>query len=445
MTVSELFNNMSTRYYVKLKRVLYCKKYFLSMYRANMMLLYDKGYISDPTRFNEKEIYSNIVDLNIDGMISIDGSINLSLPQIRFATYLNKKNPEAVAFLQTLEEALRYRTFSNSVDQFYETYKMICANVTRIDLRLRTLSCDVYSKNTLRLDEGLFECLIEPEEQLETFNIKEGIWNIAMGILKIPESRRSLDGLFVSQLTHSEEVDCLELILDGDVTVNGKFAKQLEDWLLDHKWSKQTFSSKQKGLYSYILFSYEADIKKLQNKLIGEMENSNVQPFFYCKDLIFGKVKKTNTVLPLGQFQILQMEDEELIGSDLNILEGYTGEAYFLDYLDQEGIFYTGCPIELYTYGKDTEFFIDLEQTEVKDYKTWFEVNGASVIFDELEIKPVNPEDKLASQLRTVLRNARCGECVTKLGKYYGEQELEKAKQKIFQDLQKAKRGKGNG
>ena len=77
MKVVEFINAANKKTSVKVDRLMDMKRFYLSMHRVHMVYLYDKGYINDPTKFDEKQIYSNIVDMRIKGMISMSGEIIL--------------------------------------------------------------------------------------------------------------------------------------------------------------------------------------------------------------------------------------------------------------------------------------------------------------------------------------------------------------------------------
>lgn len=431
LNISELSSKINKKYSIKLNRVLACKKFFISMYRAYMVELYDKGFISDPTLFNKKDIFSNISDLNVEGMITVKGEISLSLSQIRYAIYKNKNNEDAVEFLTILESALRFKQYSETVDKLYEAYNIANNNSTRTNLGLCNRNRYNFSKDGIPLNEAVYECCIKEDEEIKVFTINEGIWNLAMQELRIPEEMWTQDGIFDADLTHEEEVECIELLLNGEIKTRGQFSALLESWLYDHKWSKQKFSLNSRGMYSYLLNVKLEEITNLQQELLNQLESQEIPVVFFNEGFMFGIVKRTETYVPVGQFQILQLESGEMLGGVRNALEGYTGEAYSVSYLDQEDICYIGCPIELYVDDKHSEFFIDLEQTEITNYKTWFEINGARVEFDEGSFKPTS-SIKLADNLLNMYYNSQMGCSLGKLYGFYSEKEMEQAKKEVF-------------
>ena len=78
MKIYELVKDINKKVTIKTSRVLEVKKHYLSLYRANMVYMYDRGYISDPTVFDSREILGNIVDLNIKHLSGVTGRIELN-------------------------------------------------------------------------------------------------------------------------------------------------------------------------------------------------------------------------------------------------------------------------------------------------------------------------------------------------------------------------------
>ena len=112
--------NSSRKQKTKLKRLMEVKRYFLSLYRCYCVMMYDKNYLRDPTRFNEKEIIKNMVDMGIDDTINHVGRVDLSSEHILFAFLKNRDNKEKSEFLELLYHMLRYREFSIKIDRVYE-------------------------------------------------------------------------------------------------------------------------------------------------------------------------------------------------------------------------------------------------------------------------------------------------------------------------------------
>ena len=92
MRVMDYVKLMNKDKLIKVDRVCQLKKYYLSMYKAYMMKLYDMGYIKDPTKWDVVQIRKNIVDLGIDGLFNTCGEVKLDLYYIQFAICKHRKS-----------------------------------------------------------------------------------------------------------------------------------------------------------------------------------------------------------------------------------------------------------------------------------------------------------------------------------------------------------------
>ena len=88
MTIRDVLKIKSSNK-IKVNRLLDLKKYFFSLYRCYLIQLYEKGYISDFFKLDEKELRKNIVELRINGLINYFGHIKLNTDFIKFALYKN--------------------------------------------------------------------------------------------------------------------------------------------------------------------------------------------------------------------------------------------------------------------------------------------------------------------------------------------------------------------
>ena len=120
MKIYELVKDINKKVTIKTSRVLEVKKHYLSLYRANMVYMYDRGYISDPTVFDSREILGNIVDLNIKHLSGVTGRIELNEEYIGYAMCRYKGNEEVIEFLELLLKVIKYRNISLNLDKFYD-------------------------------------------------------------------------------------------------------------------------------------------------------------------------------------------------------------------------------------------------------------------------------------------------------------------------------------
>lgn len=431
MDVNELYQKANGKYNVKIRQVLSTKKKFLTLYRTYMVYMYDKGYISDPTLFNEKEIYSNISDMGVKGMVTVYGQVNLTSEQCRYAYYKNKGDKEITDFLRLLELTLRFREYSQSVDKFYDCFNVSKQSVTRVGLKLSTSSGIVYSKCAITVDLAVLSCLIKENEEIFVHDIRDKVWLLAMRELGIPPYEWYSDGLIDKDLTHEEEVKCLELLLGGTVQSDGKYSELFNKWMFDHNWSKQSMYANQRSLYSYTMGNNSSAIDDHLNGVIAWLEHHEIEPLYASGCEVYGMKHTSSIIMPIGQFSLLQLEDGEYWGSDRNALEGYTGEAYHVDYLNKEEIIFVGCPIELYITDKETGSFVDLEQTEVNSYKSWFNIAGAVLNFDEGSLASTNTKSPVTNVFN-IFHNSKIGEIIGVITSYLSERSIESTKASVY-------------
>ncbi len=348
------------------------KKKYLSLYRANMLRLYDKGYISDPTCYNEKEIRKNIIEYKISGMIRTSGKVVISSEQVGFALAKGVKSSESREFLSILRDVLYYREKCHDIDSFYDACGL--SNVPdnkKVSFGISYTGSQIYTRKPYNLSEAILECFFYNRAMgkcIKRISLKEEIFNKALEILGIPDDTR--DGLFVKGMSRKDEITYCNLIFDGLVTSDGVERAKLEKWLINHIWNPHIdprYRYLKTGLYEYIT-TQEVDFmlacqKRLLNNCLEEYGTGNVLFLTtyeaYCLEDI------DTITLPISVFVIFAENDDKVTAMDRNTLEGYSGEVYSVDNFSQEESgYYVGCPIELYS--PDTpvkKLYVDIEQT----------------------------------------------------------------------------------
>lgn len=386
MTVNEVAKAMNaSKVKVKSKRLIFLRGYYLSMYRVYMVRLFDDCYISDPTVFNEKELFRNIAELGIPDMFSNSGGLRLTYKQARFA-YLKATDETKKEFLLNLMNALKYREMCFDVDKMYESCGFREAATNRIRLGLFLQGAMISVKSGIEFNQATAECMTEFEDDVRTINFNEYIWCLAMHELGIPKEDWQQDGLLDGKLSHEAEVECAEGILNGYFKVTGgKYTDKLLSWLKEHPWGDGRMSHDTKGLFDYIFIDrfYEVNsvIDALTNVVI-EDKDSVLLGVYGSK--VYYRQKRTSFNVPIGLFQVLNTseEDEMLLSPGANV-QGITGEFYTVDRLEEDGTGYVGCPM-LLDLGKESVFVYDREQTDLK-FESWYSYNNAVFSFDEDE------------------------------------------------------------
>ena len=374
------------------------KKKYVSLYRANMVLLYDEGFISDPTCFNEKEIRRNVMDYRISGLVQNSGRIVLDSNQVGFALGIKKNlSEEGEKFLKLLQKVLYYRELCKGIDKFYDTNftQLNTSSKCSINLGVKMSGTKIITRKPYDISTAILECCFNEKMDGKKVACRTLYNYIFEGALKeLGLEGNTEDGLFVKGMPRKDEIAHCDLILDGLVSLNGSKAKLLEDWLKCHAWDPMVdvgYKLIKVGLFTYVKYQKMEEMKEWQEKLLNEVidEKGIDNVLFMGTDRVYYLEDEDMVDFPISLFVIFCDLQDTISCDDRNVLEGYTGEVYPLDYFtdDHSKGFYVGCPFELYYPDSDnTTLVVDLEQTSfydpTKNNVSWFSYEDeASITF----------------------------------------------------------------
>lgn len=371
---------------VKVQRIVDVKAFYLSLYRIEMIKLYDMGYILDPTKFKEQEFYGNIADMNIEEMFDSAGTIQLTSKQAQFALYKNKGDSETSEFLKMLYNCLLYREYCIDIDKFWEEQATPIETSSikpRLDLYMKGSCPD--NRPNFDLSLGVTKCLTKWGYNIAEISINEYIWALSMNELGIPKEDWFEDGVLDSSLSHSEELDCIEGLLSGTLRARGgKYLSKLEDWLKDHKWSTKFTSAESSGLYKYIMAGNSEGIHYLFAQILTAIDEDETSSYIACHGpKIYYSSPTTTMKMPIGMFIIAcDVNGSENFLPMGNVVFGYSGEVYSLQRLQEDEIAYAGCPIMLQVNKNTKKYYYDIEQTAI-EFDSWFSSNNVDISFSE--------------------------------------------------------------
>ena len=461
--VLDFLKQLNHKVKVNIHDVYRIKKYYLSLYRAYMMEMYDIGYVGTPTCYVSGDINELILEMSLSGMMKSDGSVSESSDQVRFAKARHKNCAEdTMHFLDLLEKVLYYREACHDIDRLYDS-GAIDKRVenSSVSLDLKTVSTRIRAKRGFPISIPVLNCLFYKKMQgkkIISVDYKEEIFLEALKMLGL-EDEPIVDGMFVKELTHEEEVENCRKIFNYEVTLNGKYASVLSGWLKSNTWAG-AISDSYYGLYDKILrrstfvFKQRRDllnkcIKKYGIENIVAMTESEVFCFVDADEYI---------EYPIGYFIAMKVDDTDvkIAQDDKNTLEGYTGEAYLVDYIEnqEEMNWYSGCPIELYYKGKK-RLFVDYEQTYDYDNcnegmswtlnnrssldtawgKSWFMRSSTNIGFDYSVYRPrVFSKDSVEDLLFRAYGVTESGIMISKIPLNCTYTGFEKAKNRVFHE-----------
>lgn len=429
---------------VKSSRLMEVKRYFLSMYRCHMIKMYDNDYISDPTKFDVRVITKNVIDMGIYDLFNASGKIDLSSSHVLFAYYKNKEDEDKSEFLFALHKVLEYQEYCKKVDSIYEEFGFKGNISSFINYRMVAKGAKIVQKSNIAFDYAFARCISKFEEDTKCVSIKEELWKLAMRELGVPEDEYENDGLLDSSLSHAEEVECMEGILNGDYKVtNGKYSTVLHNWLLHHRWSDKasTYRAYMRGLYDYLYGVYVKEVEDLITYKLNKLNDEGYNIIAINKDTIYYNVDRVCLDMPFGIFSVVCDNTlEESILPSINILNGYTGELYTEDRLVSDGITFVGCPIIMNDSQKSEGLFYDLEQTDITS-SSWFgNDDDISIEFSVDEGNAlVNPFDEgtLPHELYNGYKNSlRSPDGLINTINVSNSKELDKAKKLVFKYLE---------
>lgn len=437
MKVYEFIKKLSGKIEVNPVKIMEIKKYYLSLYRANMVYLYDNSYISDPSTFNSKEILGNIVDMGITNIVDKTGTIRLESDFIEYAIAKNKSSDEETKnFLNLLYEAVKYKEISDNIDKFYEANSFDIGIKKKINIGIVQANSRIYYKSGIKMDEGILRCIHSGFCEYRFVSINEYVYKSALNKLGIEDD--SEESKFVSGLTRDEEVEFSNLILNGLVRLDGEYADRLVSWLKENKWSNldkdKLFSSKREGLFNYILFIKSGEALDEQSRVLNELIDSGSNVVGMVSNGFFVEEKCEMFKFPVGVFAVDGEKDTVL--SAYNKLEGYTGEAFTLEYLRSNSINYVGSPIILYSEEGELDYYIDKEQTELVNSISWFSDYGTDLNFGTSTYESgVFSNDSLEDRLYEALGASEAGVLISDIKCPEISNRLNTVKKKIFEKV----------
>ena len=409
MKVYELIKSLNSKVEISDTLIMDIKKHYLSLYRAYMIYMYDMGYISDPTVFNKKEILSNIVDMNIKYLSGISGKIELSEDNIGYALSRYRGDKEVADFLLLLLSIVKYKDICDNIDKFYEEmgYSSECSK--KVSMGLVQLVSRIMVKGGYIIDEGILKCFKGKDKCFEFISMNDIIYEVALKELGLEDN--SDESLFVKGLTREEEIRYSNLILNGLVGLDGKYADKLVSWLQENKWSGENkFSSKNEGLYNWVVHVKSNDMLERQSEFLNRLIDNGYNIACMLSNGFYVFKEEKDYIFPVGVFSVRGDSDEGDLLPDINKMEGYTGEVYSLNYLVSNNISFVGCPILLYVDDKNLDYFFDKEQTELKDSISWFKYMGVNISFGDSTYEVgVFPEGSIEDKLYKLVGDSEEG------------------------------------
>ena len=364
----------------------YLKGYYLSMYRFYMMRMYDEGYISDPTFFNESEIRRNILDLGIIGFFNKIGIFKINYEYALYSMYQKENlSAEKQEFLYLLVNALMYRKYCEDLDKYYEIM-LSKYNYSKHNIgpRIKRDKGYFYSLHYLPLSKATARLFVQDDETVEYIGVEDYVHSLVIKELNLESGR--LD----SSIPYSIELQLLELLTSEDLPNGKKRLVEIDKWLEEDK----SLSNSNLTFIQRVGLKYFEDIMSRLEKLCNEYSDRIVllanRGFYIRKKIHFYNA-------PVDFFTIIVDTTGERLIENSDKINSYTGECYSKEYLDSEGYSYMGIPLCI-----DNTLMYDKEQTNVS-FDSFFKTSISSFEFD------IGKTHTFCKDAKEAIENTKCG------------------------------------
>lgn len=376
--IIDYIRQFNKRTHLDESKILYLKQYYMSMYRYYMVCMYDEGYIYDPTIYDEGVIRRNLVELKIKGIADINGIYIISKDTVRYALYKNLEESQQ-RFLFLLLNILTYREYCFNLDEFYEVYG------NSVKLQLKPFSGSVITATDVELTKAIARLYVNKDETVEWVSVDEFIRELVLKELQIENN-----GSFDSSLSYKNEVSLVKLLFGSHVPrdLEGTHSSKLKAW----------YEKNSSSLLYTVYSKYSEEILDRLAELANSYGDDTV--LMYSTG-IFVRKKISTIYTPINLFAIVSGY-EDTFADEEQWVNGYTGEGYTQEYLDEEGFNYIGVPIKTKVDGKEIYIF-DREQTDIGS-TSWFKANNLDFVFNEkTDIEVTNEESAIQSSNQGIL------------------------------------------
>lgn len=439
--------------FLKLNKFMEVKKKYVSLYHMHLTYLYDKGFITDPTHLDEREIRKYLSGEGISGLLtSKAGRVILNAANFEHAYLRNKRvwqNSEHEDFLYHCWKAYYFKACCSDLNFFFdECQYSLDEESKQITYSLKEAGASLYTKAGYNQTDGVLEMLIKNGYGIGYVDISEGLFRLACSVLGVEVIEEG--GNFTQGMTLKDEIRTCKCVLNGDVIATGTYAKELNEWLSENTYTgNRTFQSGM-GLYESLFATKVNEVYEMQCKAFEEVEtlcesseDRNIKVITVDSERIYYPIVQEGIEGVIGSYAVLIDDDEAEILPVRTLIGGYSGLCLSFKYCVENGIDFVGCPIVLQReVGGVIEDFlaVDFEQTNLcKDEVSWWKLHPEA----DIEFKsdktyyPMKVKDgSLEECLLEAWNLAECGELTYKIEGSADLTALEKAKDKVANFIQ---------
>lgn len=377
--------NLFNKTTVRTTGIMSAKRHYASLMSAYRVKLYDGCWISNASYVWENEVRDTITGTPelVDYLTTNSGEILLdNIGMLKFASWKLPPDDEIQYFLKDYIKYLEYRDCCKSIDIVYNKLRVKRKGVT---MMMHRDSIQIfYSKHFTNINKG-FVSAFYPDKSIEVYDVRDKLYSLALEKLGLPDSNK--EGVFIKGLSREQEVELLDLILDGIIKyeyLNGVYAPILIEWLKTQKEQQGVYAYSYLGFYTFLTKKSIDEVKACQDSVIEELQSKGKNIVCMSTDRIFCAEDLDETQFALSAFLLDYYSQEDI--SEQNRLNGYTGEVLELSQTDIVEMQVTGCPIMINNNKKQLKKYYIREDIGVLNSgigeDTLFEKHGADLSFD---------------------------------------------------------------
>lgn len=405
----DLLSSTNKKYTLTLERFYEVKRKYLSLYKTQLLRMWDLGYTTEVSVFKKEDFLQSYSDEGVhlrfkEGVIKLES-------WVFYLEYLlsNKEN----TFYYEMYKLLKAKEDSESIDTVYDNLRMYKVSKTK-PLSWGTIfgySGMRGSSRSVVLGSASYDLLVSELEYVEEFEITS-----LVGIALSNKLGTDLSNIRLLKGISLEDVNVyLEDILQGGIILDNQELVEL----LNSKTLVSDVLSDLLYEYSDEIYSYLSSLNIYDRVKVLGLTNTHI---YYCKD----KDSSYKEELAFGSFSIDYDSGEVL--SSINNYFGLTGDFVSLnDTTLSDGGNFVGCPFYLYGVGGSKSLYVDVEQVEGLGESSLIDDLGLYLTFSERGTYLPKEENSLVDFYLNSRGLAEEGEFIRYLTGNYSNEEKEAA------------------
>lgn len=286
------------KYRVLGKQIRNFRARYSSLYRSQMLSLYDQHFITNPTLFHSNDWISLFQDLEITPA-TWNGSFSLTSSHLLLLIRKGGLSEEAESFLQELCLALMFREEVQSIDAFYEELGFTNTSSRQLSFRMYFAGGQVISRyDKTSWTEGTISVLLKQLGQVDEVSLSHTFLSEVRAELGLDDSTPLLEGIPADQ-----EDGLWEEFLDENVRKSPEFYQAVAE--------KFPHSNKREVFYQKLLPSLSTQFHRATKSLLLQLQKEEKEVLVVSNKSIFFKSPSEEVLYSPASYVSLLLEERE--------------------------------------------------------------------------------------------------------------------------------------